>query len=71
MLEWKYQTGNAVLFESTVDKTKFTFMLSENTIVKSIEKTEESTEKSIEKEESTEIGIEKLSKNTETILNLT
>jgi predicted HTH transcriptional regulator len=27
MLEWKYQTGNDVLFESTVDKTKFTFML--------------------------------------------
>jgi ATP-dependent DNA helicase RecG len=29
MLEWKYQTGNEVLFESTVDKTKFTFMLDE------------------------------------------
>jgi predicted HTH transcriptional regulator len=27
MLEWKKQTGNEVLFESTIDKTKFTFML--------------------------------------------
>jgi len=27
MLEWKYQTKNDVIFESTVDKTKFTFML--------------------------------------------
>jgi predicted HTH transcriptional regulator len=25
MLEWKYQTGNDVLFESTVDKDKFNF----------------------------------------------
>jgi predicted HTH transcriptional regulator len=31
MLEWKYQTGNDVLFESTVDKTKFTFMLDTET----------------------------------------
>jgi len=27
MLEWKHQTKNDVIFESTVDKTKFTFML--------------------------------------------
>ena len=27
MLEWKKQTGNDVLFETTVDKTKFTFLL--------------------------------------------
>ncbi|MCL2598069.1 MAG: winged helix-turn-helix transcriptional regulator [Paludibacter sp.] len=27
MLEWKHQTKNDVLFESSVDKTKFTFML--------------------------------------------
>ena len=27
MLEWKKQTGNDVLFETTIDKTKFTFML--------------------------------------------
>ncbi|MDR2811224.1 MAG: hypothetical protein LBB84_11835 [Tannerellaceae bacterium] len=39
MLGWKYQTGNEVLFESTVDKTKFTFMLFENTVIKSTEKT--------------------------------
>jgi ATP-dependent DNA helicase RecG len=26
MLQWKKQTGNEVCFESTVDKTKFTFM---------------------------------------------
>ncbi|MDR0394698.1 MAG: putative DNA binding domain-containing protein [Tannerella sp.] len=27
MLEWKNQTGNDVLFETTIDKTKFTFMI--------------------------------------------
>jgi predicted HTH transcriptional regulator len=27
MLQWEKQTGNKVLFESTIDKTKFTFML--------------------------------------------
>jgi ATP-dependent DNA helicase RecG len=27
MLQWKKQTGNEVLFETTIDKTKFTFML--------------------------------------------
>jgi ATP-dependent DNA helicase RecG len=27
MLQWKKQTGNDVLFETTIDKTKFTFML--------------------------------------------
>jgi ATP-dependent DNA helicase RecG len=27
MLQWKKQTGNEVLFEATIDKTKFTFML--------------------------------------------
>jgi ATP-dependent DNA helicase RecG len=68
MLEWKYQTGNEVLFESTVDKTKFTFMLDENAAVKSTEKSIEKTEESIEK--STEKTIQKLSKNTEKILNL-
>ena len=26
MLQWKRQTGNEVLFETTIDKTKFTFM---------------------------------------------
>jgi ATP-dependent DNA helicase RecG len=26
MLQWKKQTGNDVLFETTIDKTKFTFM---------------------------------------------
>jgi predicted HTH transcriptional regulator len=27
MLQWKKQTGNEVLFETTIDKTKFTFMI--------------------------------------------
>jgi ATP-dependent DNA helicase RecG len=27
MLQWKKQTGNEVLFETGIDKTKFTFML--------------------------------------------
>ncbi|GHT61845.1 hypothetical protein FACS189451_04770 [Bacteroidia bacterium] len=27
MLQWKKQTGNDVLFETSIDKTKFTFML--------------------------------------------
>jgi small subunit ribosomal protein S6 len=49
MLEWKYQTGNEVLFESTVDKTKFTFMLSENTVIKSTEKTIQKLSKNTEK----------------------
>jgi ATP-dependent DNA helicase RecG len=31
MLEWKKQTGNEVLFESTIDKTKFTFMMDTTT----------------------------------------
>jgi hypothetical protein len=26
MLQWKKQTGNEVFFETTIDKTKFTFM---------------------------------------------
>ena len=46
MLEWKHQTTNDVIFESTVDKTKFTFMLNENFDKKSIEKTDESGMKS-------------------------
>jgi ATP-dependent DNA helicase RecG len=32
MLEWKKQTGNDVTFESTVYKTKFTFMLKEDSV---------------------------------------
>ena len=35
MLQWKKQTGNEVLFETTIDKTKFTFML--DTAAKRIE----------------------------------
>ena len=27
MLEWKNMTGNDVIFETTIDKTKFTFMI--------------------------------------------
>jgi ATP-dependent DNA helicase RecG len=72
MLEWKKQTGNAVLFETAVDKTKFTFMLSEKTAKKiakngtvnvksgtESKKTIEKTSKSIEK------SIEKTSKSAE------
>ena len=41
MLQWKKQTGNEVLFETTIDKTKFTFML--DTTAKSIENEKSST----------------------------
>jgi ATP-dependent DNA helicase RecG len=64
MLEWKHQTTNDVIFESTVDKTKFTFMLNENYDTKNTEKTEKGIEKSIEK-----IIVPSL-KNTEKILKL-
>ncbi|MDR1974757.1 MAG: putative DNA binding domain-containing protein, partial [Bacteroidales bacterium] len=67
MLEWKNQTGNDVLFESAVDKTKFTFMLSENAIVKSTEKIEESTEKIEESTEKIEESTEKIEESTEKI----
>jgi predicted HTH transcriptional regulator len=67
MLQWKKQTGNEVLFETSIDKTKFTFMLSENTNLQSTEKDENGIEKP---QESTEKTIQKLSKNTEKILNL-
>jgi len=59
MLEWKYQTGNDVLFESTADKTKFTFMLSENATVKSTQKKEETAQKTVQKKEENYIGNEK------------
>jgi ATP-dependent DNA helicase RecG len=42
MLEWKYQTGNDILFESTVDKTKFTFMLNTETAKSGMETKESS-----------------------------
>ncbi|GAB6121606.1 hypothetical protein JCM30204_27550 [Dysgonomonas termitidis] len=75
MLQWKKQTGNEVLFETSIDKTKFTFILSENenrqSTEKGIEKGIEKDENGIEKpQESTEKTIQKLSKNTEKILNL-
>ena len=73
--DWKNETGNDVFFEMTVDKTKFTFMLNEETDKKtektdkktdkkSIEKTEKTAEKTIEK------TIEKISKTAEKILSL-
>jgi ATP-dependent DNA helicase RecG len=34
MLEWKNQTGNDVLFETTIDKTKFTFMIDTTKAIK-------------------------------------
>ena len=71
MLQWKKQTGNEVSFESTIYKTKFTFMLNENFDKKSIEKTEETVEKTpktIEKGiEKTEKSIEKIGKGIEKI----
>lgn len=42
MLEWKNQTGNEVLFETNVYKTKFTFWVDENTYKESIERAENS-----------------------------
>jgi ATP-dependent DNA helicase RecG len=44
MLEWKNQTGNDVLFESTVDKTKFTFMLDTTKTIREESGTEGGTE---------------------------
>ena len=52
MLEWKKQTGNEVIFETTVYKTKFTFMLDTTKVIReesgmeSGKKTEESGMKS-------------------------
>ena len=61
MLQWKKQTGNEVLFETTIDKTKFTFMLDTN--AKSGTITEESgiENGTIDDKSGTESGI----KNTE------
>jgi len=61
MLQWKKQTGNDVLFETTIDKTKFTFMLDTN--AKSGTITEESgiENGTIDDKSGTESGI----KNTE------
>jgi predicted HTH transcriptional regulator len=54
MLEWKHQTKNDVLFESTVDKTKFTFMLDTNKAhlendTETDMKTDEFVEKTVQK----------------------
>ena len=43
MLQWKKQTGNEVLFETNIDKTKFTFMLD---IARASQKSGTITEKS-------------------------
>jgi len=48
MLEWKKQTGKDVFFETTVYKTKFTFM-TDTTKVKSGIKVEETVQKTIQK----------------------
>ncbi|GHU67819.1 hypothetical protein FACS189413_03340 [Bacteroidia bacterium] len=59
MLQWKKQTGNEVLFETTIDKTKFTFMLDTTKTIgeesgtennqKTVEKILETVEKTVEK----------------------
>ncbi|GHT23682.1 hypothetical protein AGMMS4957_15560 [Bacteroidia bacterium] len=33
MLQWKKQTGNEVLFETSIDKTKFTFMIDTTKVI--------------------------------------
>jgi len=51
MIEWKKETGNDVLFETTVDKTKFTFMINEKTVEKIAEnypENKKTTQKNIE-----------------------
>jgi ATP-dependent DNA helicase RecG len=37
MLQWRKQTGNEVLFETTIDKTKFTFMTDTTTVKRGTE----------------------------------
>jgi len=54
MLEWKHQTKSDVIFESTVDKTKFTFMLDTTKAIRennteTDKKIEESVEKTVQK----------------------
>jgi len=50
MLEWKHQTKNDVIFESTVDKTKFTFMLdTTKALLKNDTETDKKMEESVQK----------------------
>ncbi|GHT67096.1 hypothetical protein AGMMS50239_29670 [Bacteroidia bacterium] len=58
-LKWKKETGYEVLFATSIDMTKFTFMLNNNA--------EKGTGKDTEK--GTEKGTEKLSKNQQLIIN--
>jgi ATP-dependent DNA helicase RecG len=51
MLEWKKQTGNEVIFETTVYKTKFTFMLDTTKAIRDYD-TENNTENTQKTEES-------------------
>ena len=51
MLEWKNETGNNVAFETHVDKTKFTFMLGENTAEKTVEKTAKKTTRKLQEKQ--------------------
>jgi len=83
MLEWKKQTGNDVLFETTIDKTKFTFMLdttkvirergteTDNETLKTDKNKPESIEKTDKKNEKTvEKKMETVEKTAEKMLTL-
>jgi predicted HTH transcriptional regulator len=63
MLEWRKQTGNEVLFETTIDKTKFTFMV-DTTIINS-EGDTETEESGMKKAETVEKTVEKTKKTVE------
>ena len=72
MLEWKKQTGNDVIFETQVDKTKFTFMLGDKNYIKNEErgindvKTGMESEKTVEKiPDTVEKTVEKTPKTVE------
>ncbi|GHT05127.1 hypothetical protein AGMMS49525_12170 [Bacteroidia bacterium] len=52
MLQWKKQTGNEVLFETTIDKTKFTFMIDTTKTIgeeSGTENNQKTVEKTVEK----------------------
>ncbi|MDR0872349.1 MAG: hypothetical protein LBN27_02630, partial [Prevotellaceae bacterium] len=76
MLQWKKQTGNEVLFETSIDKTKFTFMIDTETTQKTSEnyteklhrKSENYTENCGENNQKTvEKNIETVEKNLKTV----
>ena len=63
MLEWKKQTGNDVFFETTLDKTKFTFALeTANAISKNNTETDKKNIKTDKKNEETDKKNEKTDK---------